>query len=138
MWECSTCDEQVDDDLDVCWNCQTGKDGSSSEAYFRKELVPRELQTMRERMSQQTDSDLLGVANLDPNEYRQDGIDLARAELGRRGVIPKTYGSGSKPSIGRIEPTKLQESDGDHGGLQAIQSGAAKERAAMGTNADNS
>lgn len=67
MWKCSTCDEQVDDYLDVCWNCQTGKDGSSPEAYFRPEVVPTELQAMRERMSRQTDEDLSRTA--DPTKF---------------------------------------------------------------------
>lgn len=34
MWKCPKCSEQVEDDFDVCWNCQTGKDGSSAETYF--------------------------------------------------------------------------------------------------------
>lgn len=34
MWKCRKCNEEVDDDFDVCWNCQTGRDGSSPKAYF--------------------------------------------------------------------------------------------------------
>lgn len=33
MWRCSKCGEEVEDDFDVCWNCQTGKDGAVSETY---------------------------------------------------------------------------------------------------------
>ena len=28
MWKCKKCDEQIEDDFVVCWNCGTGKDGS--------------------------------------------------------------------------------------------------------------
>ncbi len=32
MWTCSKCGETSDDDFDVCWKCQTGRDGSPAEA----------------------------------------------------------------------------------------------------------
>ncbi len=86
MWECSNCNEQIDDDLDVCWNCQTAKDGSSPEDYFTPKRVSRELADLQERMSAQTDSDLLRIVNVDFKDYREEAIDLARAELERRGV----------------------------------------------------
>lgn len=86
MWECSNCSEQIDDDLDVCWNCQTAKDGSSPEDYFTPKQVSRELADLQERMSAQTDSDLLRIINVDFKDYREEAIDLARAELERRGV----------------------------------------------------
>lgn len=86
MWECSNCSEQIDDDLDVCWNCQTPKDGSSPEAYFIPKQVPTELADLQERMSAQTDSDLLRIITVDFKDYREEAIDLARAELERRGV----------------------------------------------------
>ena len=28
MWKCGACGEEVEDDFNVCWNCQRGKDGS--------------------------------------------------------------------------------------------------------------
>ena len=28
MWQCSNCGKNVEDNLEVCWNCGTGKDGS--------------------------------------------------------------------------------------------------------------
>lgn len=28
MWRCSNCGEEVEDDFEVCWNCQSGKDGT--------------------------------------------------------------------------------------------------------------
>ena len=87
MWKCSNCKEQVDDDLDVCWNCQTAKDGSPPEAYFHQKDVPRELVALQERMSRETDSDLLRIVNFDAIDYRDDAIDLARAELSKRGVV---------------------------------------------------
>jgi hypothetical protein len=27
MWKCSECGEEVEDGFNVCWNCQTDKDG---------------------------------------------------------------------------------------------------------------
>jgi hypothetical protein len=31
MWKCPACGEDVEDDFNVCWNCQRGKDGSLPE-----------------------------------------------------------------------------------------------------------
>jgi hypothetical protein len=87
MWECSNCSEEIDDDLDVCWNCQTAKDGSPPEAYFHQKSVPRELEALQERMSHQTDSDLMRIVDFDAKDYREEAIDLARAELERRGLL---------------------------------------------------
>ena len=28
MWKCQRCEEKIEDNLDVCWNCGTGKDGT--------------------------------------------------------------------------------------------------------------
>jgi hypothetical protein len=28
MWQCGNCNAEVEDDLDLCWKCGTGKDGS--------------------------------------------------------------------------------------------------------------
>lgn len=28
MWQCSNCGEEIDDNFEVCWNCQFGKDGT--------------------------------------------------------------------------------------------------------------
>ncbi len=87
MWECSNCSEQINDDLDVCWNCQTAKDGSPPEAYFHQTTVPRELADLQERMSRQPDSDLLRIVNVDFNDYRKEAIELASAELRTRGLL---------------------------------------------------
>lgn len=34
MWACMNCGEKVEDDFDVCWNCETQKGRLSSESYF--------------------------------------------------------------------------------------------------------
>jgi len=34
MWKCSKCSEQIEEALDVCWNCGTSKDGSPPTAQF--------------------------------------------------------------------------------------------------------
>lgn len=28
MWRCANCKESIEEDFNVCWNCQTGRDGS--------------------------------------------------------------------------------------------------------------
>lgn len=33
MWTCAKCGEKVENDFDVCWNCQTEKGNLSSEGY---------------------------------------------------------------------------------------------------------
>lgn len=34
MWRCLNCQEEVDEDFDVCWNCQSAADGSLAEPSF--------------------------------------------------------------------------------------------------------
>lgn len=87
MWKCLECSEQVDDDLDVCWNCQTAKDGSPPDAYFRQKEVPKELVFLQERMTRYTDDDLIRIITLDAKDYREEALELARAELNKRGVV---------------------------------------------------
>jgi hypothetical protein len=87
MWKCLNCEEQVDDDFEVCWNCQTAQDGSLPDAYFHQKVVPRELVPLQERMSRQTDEDLLRIVSFDAIDYRPEAIDLARVELSKRGIV---------------------------------------------------
>jgi len=87
MWKCLECNEQVDDDLDVCWNCQTAKDGSPPGAYFHQKEVPKELVFLQERMTRYTDGDLIRIITLDAKDYREEALELARAELNKRGVV---------------------------------------------------
>lgn len=92
MWKCLECSEQVDDDLDVCWNCQTAKDGSPPDAYFHQKEVPEELVFLQEQMTRYTDEDLIRIITLDAKDYRKEALELARAELNKRGVVhqPRT------------------------------------------------
>jgi hypothetical protein len=46
----------------------------------------QELNALRERISRQSDAELMRMVNVDFSEYRQEAIDLAKAELGRRGL----------------------------------------------------
>ena len=39
-WTCKTCRETNDEELDVCWKCGTGLDGSPPERRWRSELEP--------------------------------------------------------------------------------------------------
>jgi hypothetical protein len=101
MWKCLECNEQVDDDLDVCWNCETAKDGSPPDAYFHQKEVPEELVFLQERMTRYTDDDLIRIVTLDAKDYRKEALALARAELNKRGVdhpprANSTNGSESK------------------------------------------
>jgi hypothetical protein len=112
MWECLNCSEQIDDDLDVCWNCQTAKDGSPPEAYFHQTKVPRELADLQERMSRQSDSDLLRIVKVDFNDYRKEAIDLASAELRKRGLLSYSEPDKSnKKSVGLTAPPVNEQTD---------------------------
>ena len=35
MWNCKNCHETIEDNLDVCWNCGTGKDGTPDPNFGR-------------------------------------------------------------------------------------------------------
>jgi hypothetical protein len=45
MWECRRCGEEVEDNFDVCWNCQAGRDGSLPE----NKVTPAEQKTKNVR-----------------------------------------------------------------------------------------
>jgi RNA polymerase subunit RPABC4/transcription elongation factor Spt4 len=85
MWKCQNCGEQVEDNLDVCWNCQVAKDGSPAERYFST-TVPKGLGDLQERMSGQSTESLLRIINVDFRDYVDEALDLARAELEKRGL----------------------------------------------------
>lgn len=40
MWTCMNCGEKVEDDFDVCWNCETQKGGLASESHFVSSKSP--------------------------------------------------------------------------------------------------
>lgn len=39
MWNCSKCNEEVEDEFDICWNCNTTKDGVSIKKYATTESL---------------------------------------------------------------------------------------------------
>ena len=39
-WSCSKCETSVDEDLEICWQCGTGRDGSPAPNDWRSELEP--------------------------------------------------------------------------------------------------
>lgn len=39
MWKCSNCGESVEDNFDICWNCQTPKDGTEIQAEVTEEIT---------------------------------------------------------------------------------------------------
>jgi RNA polymerase subunit RPABC4/transcription elongation factor Spt4 len=85
VWNCPSCREQVEDILDVCWNCQTPRDGSPAETYFST-TVSKEVEHLRERMAGQPTDSLLRIVNVDFKDYREEATELARAELQKRGL----------------------------------------------------
>lgn len=86
MWNCIACGEQVDDDFEVCWNCQTSKDGKPSESFAFAPL-PKELDVLRERLSRASDEDLLRIVNIDSKHYSEEGLILVKTELARRNLL---------------------------------------------------
>lgn len=84
LWKCSRCNEQVED-LDVCWNCLTPRDGSPPETYFELETTAAEFAALRERMAALPSDELLRILNLDAKDYRKEALDLAKRELWKRG-----------------------------------------------------
>ncbi len=85
MWTCANCGEQVDDNFEACWNCQTERGGVSSQSYSSKP-VSREQQELRERISSQSTDALTKMVTVDSADYRGEAIDVAKAELKNRGV----------------------------------------------------
>lgn len=85
MWSCANCGEQVDDNFEACWNCQTERGGVSSQSYFSPP-VSREQQELRERISSQSTDALKKMLTIDSADYRAEAIDLAKAELKNRGA----------------------------------------------------
>jgi hypothetical protein len=39
MWSCSNCRAEVEDELEICWQCGTGRDGSPPPKDWRSELA---------------------------------------------------------------------------------------------------
>lgn len=71
MWKCIACGEQIEDDFDVCWNCQTSKDGKPLEMLSSAPL-PKELESLRERFSKSYDEELLRIVNVDFEQYGEE------------------------------------------------------------------
>ena len=46
MWRCPSCGEAIEDSFEVCWNCCTNRDGTSSKD-FRREPVARDNSSMK-------------------------------------------------------------------------------------------
>jgi len=42
MWQCVKCGEEVEESLDVCWNCGTSPDGTEDPAFQRVDEEPPE------------------------------------------------------------------------------------------------
>jgi hypothetical protein len=47
-------------------------------------MSPKELRELRERISKQSDEDLLKIVNVDFKDYRKETVGFARAELEKR------------------------------------------------------
>jgi ribosomal protein L40E len=71
-------------------------------------MSPKELQELRERMSEQSDTDLLKIVNVDFKDYRKETIELARVEVEKRGLSHRLLTSPTTPRILLQEQTKKQ------------------------------
>jgi len=96
MWKCANCGEQVDDNFETCWNCQTVRAGVSSESYFSPP-IPKGQNELRDRITSQSTDALKKVVTVDGADYRDEAIQMARAELKLRGVTIDG-GSATPPS----------------------------------------
>jgi apolipoprotein N-acyltransferase len=48
MWQCSTCTAEVDEPLDVCWNCGTTSDGTTDPQFAADAELARAIEPARE------------------------------------------------------------------------------------------
>ncbi|MDT5060558.1 MAG: hypothetical protein QOH63_1017 [Acidobacteriota bacterium] len=71
-------------------------------------MSPKELQDLRERMSKQSDKDLLKIINVSSRNYRKEAIELARGELEKRGLSHHLKISPSTTEILPQDQTKEQ------------------------------
>lgn len=83
MWNCTACNESIEDNFEVCWNCKTSKDGVPPNDLTPDEL-PRELEVLRELMSKSPDEDLKRIVSVDFGQYSEEAVSLAQDELDLR------------------------------------------------------
>lgn len=83
MWNCTACNESIEDNFEVCWNCKTPKDGEPPDDLASDEF-PKELEPLRELMQKSADEDLKRIVNVDFEQYGKEAVLLAQEELDRR------------------------------------------------------
>jgi hypothetical protein len=71
-------------------------------------MSPKELQELRERMSKQSDEELLKIVNVDFRDYRKESIEFARAEIEKRGLSHRLKINPAAAGILPKEQTKKQ------------------------------
>lgn len=81
MWACRNCQEQIEDDLEVCWNCQTPKDGYALEDYFNQN------NSQNDGLSTFSDEALEQVDKPKPSVTEQAAILLVTIGIGTA-IIP--------------------------------------------------
>src|SRR5260221_7636759 len=99
--KCSHCNEEIDADLDVCWNCLTPRDGSPAETYFELEPTSAEFAALQEKLSALPSDELLKIVDFDSKDYRKEALEIARRELSKRG-----YPGSPKTEINEIKEKK--------------------------------
>src|SRR6185503_2541521 len=79
MWKCHRCGEEVEDNFDVCWNCQAGRDGSLPEG----NVAPPEQKTINARKAaSKVSSEVASLTKRYTDAYR-----VARAVAGFGSII---------------------------------------------------
>lgn len=97
MWKCVKCNEEVDDNFTVCWNCQAEKDTGLQTSDFHppesKELREQisnlsdvELSQMVNEVSRVSDSDPFRIPTINFGNDRKEEFNLMREELLKRGL----------------------------------------------------
>lgn len=83
MWTCPECNESIEDNFEVCWNCKTSKDGVPPDDLV-PDALPKELEALRELMSKSPDEHLRRIVSVDFEQYGEEVLLLAQDELDRR------------------------------------------------------
>jgi hypothetical protein len=71
-------------------------------------MLPTERQELRERISKQSDKDLLKIVNVDFKDYRKEAIEFARVEIEKRGLSHRLIASPKTPRALPQEEIKKQ------------------------------
>jgi predicted amidophosphoribosyltransferase len=74
MWKCPSCGERVEDDFEMCWNCQTEKDSSSVVTEVEDDLQEWECTACGANVSSETDTCPSCGADIREREANQNAL----------------------------------------------------------------